>query len=183
MRSRGRSVNVVSDYGLDDRMIELRSPLEAKDFSSSLCVQTSSEVHPASYAMGTGGPFPVDKAQPGRDADLSPNPVPRSRISRSYTSSPTRRLHVVLWDRFTFTFTFKTRWDSCTSETKHDRRTEPRWKLFVSTRRIQKKGCNLEIDLSWFWVLINIVSAVAITVANTKRLILLGLGIIFLLWY
>jgi hypothetical protein len=29
----------------------------AKDFSSSLCVQTSSEVHPASYPMGKGGLF------------------------------------------------------------------------------------------------------------------------------
>jgi hypothetical protein len=29
-----------------------------KDFSSSLCVQTSSGVHPASSTMDTGGPFP-----------------------------------------------------------------------------------------------------------------------------
>jgi hypothetical protein len=28
-----------------------------KDFSSSLCVQTGSEAHPASCTMGTGGPF------------------------------------------------------------------------------------------------------------------------------
>jgi hypothetical protein len=40
----------------------VRSQAEAKDFSSSLCVQTSSEVHPASYLMGTGGPFPVPDA-------------------------------------------------------------------------------------------------------------------------
>jgi hypothetical protein len=33
----------VSDYGLDDRAIGVRSPAEAKDFSSSLCVQTGSE--------------------------------------------------------------------------------------------------------------------------------------------
>jgi len=31
---------------------------EAKDSSSSLCVQTGSEAHPASCTMGTGGPFP-----------------------------------------------------------------------------------------------------------------------------
>jgi hypothetical protein len=30
----------------------------AEDFSSSPCVQTGSEAHPASYPMGTGGPFP-----------------------------------------------------------------------------------------------------------------------------
>jgi hypothetical protein len=62
----------VSGYGLDDRAIEVRSPAEAKDFSSSLCVQTVSGAHPASYTMGTGGPFPGGKARPGRDADHSP---------------------------------------------------------------------------------------------------------------
>jgi hypothetical protein len=36
----------------------LRSPAEAKDFSSSLCVQTGSEEHPASCTMGTVRPFP-----------------------------------------------------------------------------------------------------------------------------
>jgi hypothetical protein len=44
-----------------DRTNGVRSPAEAKDFSSSLYVQTSSEAHPASYPMGTGGPFPGDK--------------------------------------------------------------------------------------------------------------------------
>jgi hypothetical protein len=62
----------VSDYGLDDRAIEVRSPIGAEDFSSSPCVQTGSEAHPASYPMGTGGPFPGGKARPGRDADHSP---------------------------------------------------------------------------------------------------------------
>jgi hypothetical protein len=42
-----------------------------KDFFSSLCVQTSSEVHPASRTMGTGVPFFGAKARPGRDADHS----------------------------------------------------------------------------------------------------------------
>jgi hypothetical protein len=45
----------------------VRSPADAKDISSSLCVQTSSEAHSASYPLGT-----VGKALPGRDADLSP---------------------------------------------------------------------------------------------------------------
>jgi hypothetical protein len=62
----------MSDYGLDDRAIGLRSPAGAKDFSSSLCVQTSSEAHQASCTMGTGGPFLGGKARPGRDADHSP---------------------------------------------------------------------------------------------------------------
>jgi hypothetical protein len=62
----------VSDYGLDDRAIGVRSPAGAKDFSSILCVQTGSGAHPASYRMGTGGPFLGSKARPGRDADHSP---------------------------------------------------------------------------------------------------------------
>jgi hypothetical protein len=36
--------------------------------SSSLCVRTGSGAHPTSYPMGTGGPFPGDKARP----DYSP---------------------------------------------------------------------------------------------------------------
>jgi hypothetical protein len=52
----------------------VQSPAEEKDFSSSLYVQTGSEVHPASYAMGTEGPFSETKAWPGRDADHSPPP-------------------------------------------------------------------------------------------------------------
>jgi hypothetical protein len=59
--------SIVSDYGLDDRAIGVRSPAGAEDFSSSLCVQTGSGAHPASCPMGTGG-----KAQTGRDADHSP---------------------------------------------------------------------------------------------------------------
>jgi hypothetical protein len=54
------------------RAIEVRSPTGAEDFSSSLCVQTGSAAHPASYPMGTGGPFPGGKARPGRDTDHSP---------------------------------------------------------------------------------------------------------------
>jgi hypothetical protein len=60
-------VGTMSGYGLDDRAIEVRSSVEAKDFSSSLCVQTGSGAHPASCTMVTGG-----KARPRRDADHSP---------------------------------------------------------------------------------------------------------------
>jgi hypothetical protein len=70
--SRVSSGSIVSDYGLDDRAIGVRSPAGAKDFSFSLCVQTGSGAHPASCIMGTGGPFPGGKARPGRDADHSP---------------------------------------------------------------------------------------------------------------
>jgi hypothetical protein len=70
--SRVSSGSIVSDYGLDDRAIGVRSPAGAKDFSSILCVQTGSWAHPASFPMGTGDPFPGGKARPGRDADHSP---------------------------------------------------------------------------------------------------------------
>jgi hypothetical protein len=70
--SRVSSGSIVSDYGLDDRAIGVRSPAGAEDFSSSLRVQTGSAAHPASCTMGTGGPFPGSKARPGRDADHSP---------------------------------------------------------------------------------------------------------------
>jgi hypothetical protein len=66
----------VSDYGLDDRAIGVRSP--AKAFSFILCVQTGSGVHPASCPMGIEGPFSGGKARLGRDADHSPHLVPRS---------------------------------------------------------------------------------------------------------
>jgi hypothetical protein len=71
-RSRSSSGSVVSDYELDDRAIGVRSPAGAKDFSSSLCVQTGSGAHPASCTMGTGGPFRGGKARLGRNADHSP---------------------------------------------------------------------------------------------------------------
>jgi hypothetical protein len=74
--SRRSSGSIVSDYGLDVRAIEVRYPTGAEDFSSSPCVQTGSEAHPASYPVGTGGSFPGGKARPGRDADHSPPLTP-----------------------------------------------------------------------------------------------------------
>jgi hypothetical protein len=43
----------------------VRSPAEEKDFPSSVSVQTSYEVHPASYPMVIGGPFPGVKSDRG----------------------------------------------------------------------------------------------------------------------
>jgi hypothetical protein len=72
-----------------------------KDLFSSPCVQTGSGAHPVSCTMGTGGPFPGGKARPGRDADHPPHLVQRSRMRRSYSSSPPLRLHTcvvgLLW--------------------------------------------------------------------------------------
>jgi hypothetical protein len=61
----GSSGSIVSDYGLDDRAIGVRSPAGAKDFSSSLCVQTGSGAYPDSCTMGTGCPFPGGKSAAG----------------------------------------------------------------------------------------------------------------------
>jgi hypothetical protein len=90
----GSSVSTVSDHALDDRAIGVRSPAGAKDFSCSLCVQTSSEAHPASCTMGTGGPFPGAKRGWGVTVTTLPHLVLRSRMSRSYTS-PLKRHHGV----------------------------------------------------------------------------------------
>jgi hypothetical protein len=62
----------VSDYGLDDLAIGVRSPAGVEDFSSIRFVQSDSGAHPASCTMGTRGPFPGGKARPGRDSDHSP---------------------------------------------------------------------------------------------------------------
>jgi hypothetical protein len=82
------SGSIVSGYGLDDPSIEVRSPAEAKDFSSSLCVQTGSGAHPASCTMGTGGPFPMAKRGRGVMLTTHPHLVPTSRMSRNYTFPP-----------------------------------------------------------------------------------------------
>jgi hypothetical protein len=55
----------VSDYGLEDRAVGVRSPAGAKDFSSNLYVQTGSGAYPASCPMGTGGHFPGGKSAAG----------------------------------------------------------------------------------------------------------------------
>jgi hypothetical protein len=87
--------STVSDYGLDARTIRVRSPAGAKDFSFSLCVQTGSGAHPASCTMSTGGPFSGGKRGRGVTLTTHPHLVPRSGMSRSYTSSPRKRLRGV----------------------------------------------------------------------------------------
>jgi hypothetical protein len=82
------SGSIVPGYGLDDRGDRGSVPDKGKEFSSSLCVQTGSGAHPASCTMGTGGPFPRGKTRPESDADNSPHLMPRSWMSRSYTSFP-----------------------------------------------------------------------------------------------
>jgi hypothetical protein len=66
----GVAVSIVTDYGLDDRG---SIPRQRQRIFLLASVQTGSGTHPASYSMGTGGPFPGGKARPGRDADHSPS--------------------------------------------------------------------------------------------------------------
>jgi hypothetical protein len=89
-RNRVSSGSIVSDYGLDDRAIGVRSPAGAKDSSSSLCVQTGSGDHPASctITMGPGVLSPGLKRGRGVRLTIHPHLVSRSRMSRSCTSSP-----------------------------------------------------------------------------------------------
>jgi hypothetical protein len=65
------SVSTVSGYGVNDQAIKVQSVAEARDSSSSLCVQTGLGAHPASCTMRTQGPFPGGKTWPGHDTDHS----------------------------------------------------------------------------------------------------------------
>jgi hypothetical protein len=94
-RSRGSSVGIVSDYELDNRAIEVRSPTGAEDFSSSPCLQTGSGAHPASCTMSTGGSSPGVKRGRGVTLTTHPHLVPRLSMSRSYNSTPVMCLHGV----------------------------------------------------------------------------------------
>jgi hypothetical protein len=62
----------VSDYGLDDRAIGVRSPAGAENFSSNLLCPDRLWGPPNFLYNGYRGPFPGGKARPGRDADHSP---------------------------------------------------------------------------------------------------------------
>jgi hypothetical protein len=57
----GSSVGIALGYGLDDRSSRFRFPAEAGNFSLHHRVQNGSEVHRASYPVGTRGSFPGSK--------------------------------------------------------------------------------------------------------------------------
>jgi hypothetical protein len=62
LQSRDSSVGIATGYGLEDRMIGVRFPTGAGNFSLHHRVQNGSRAHPVSYPTGTGGSFPVGKA-------------------------------------------------------------------------------------------------------------------------
>jgi hypothetical protein len=65
--------SIVSDYGLDDRAIGVRSPAGIKDFSSILCVQTGSGAHqpPVQWLPGVLSPG----VKRGRSVTLTTHPI------------------------------------------------------------------------------------------------------------
>jgi hypothetical protein len=72
-RSRVSSGSIVSDYGLDDRAIGVRSPAGAKDFFPLASVSRpalGSTQPPVQWVPGVLSPGA--KVRPGRDADHSP---------------------------------------------------------------------------------------------------------------
>jgi hypothetical protein len=66
--------------------IEVRSSAEAKDFSSGLCAQSSSEAHPGSYPIVTGGPFPEVKSGQGVTLITHPHLMCRSYIPLPFSA-------------------------------------------------------------------------------------------------
>jgi hypothetical protein len=62
IRSRDSVVSIATGYGLDDRGVGVRVPVESRIFSLLHVLQNDSGAHPASYPMGTGGSFPGGKA-------------------------------------------------------------------------------------------------------------------------
>jgi hypothetical protein len=92
----GSSISIVSGYGLDDQAIEVGSPAEAKGFFpvasvSRPCLRpTQPPVQwvPGVLCLGI---------KRGRGVTLTthPHPVPRSRMCRSYISSPHKCLRGV----------------------------------------------------------------------------------------
>jgi hypothetical protein len=94
----GSSVSTVSGKGLDNRAIEVRPPADPQDFSSNLCVQIGCGAHPVSCTMGTGVLSPGLKRGRGVTLTTQPHLVPKSRMSRSYTSSLSKCLRGVQWD-------------------------------------------------------------------------------------
>jgi hypothetical protein len=102
-RNRVSTVSIVSDYGLDDRAIGVRSPSGENNFSFSLYIHIGSETHPAFCTMGTGSPFPGAKRGWGVTLTTHPHLVPRSKTSMRYTSSPPKSHHCMERDCFGYT--------------------------------------------------------------------------------
>jgi hypothetical protein len=85
----GSVVGIATAYGLDDRVVGVRVPVES-EFSLLHIILTGSGAHPASYPMGTGGGglSPEVKRQ-GREPDHSLPDSTEVKKMWIYTSTPT----------------------------------------------------------------------------------------------
>jgi hypothetical protein len=93
-----RVVKVKVRAGVSQRTIvsldnRIRTPTEAKDFSSNLCVQTGPGAHPTSCRVGTGG-----KGRPGCDADHSPPSSAEVKDEQKTSPPPPRALQQRIWE-------------------------------------------------------------------------------------
>jgi hypothetical protein len=86
---------VVSGYGLDDRVIEVRSPAEEKGCPLTSVSRPALGPTQAPVQSVPGVLCPGLKRGRGVTLTTHPHLVPRSRISRGYTSSPPKRLRGV----------------------------------------------------------------------------------------
>jgi hypothetical protein len=86
----GSSVSIVSGYGLDDRAMEVRSPAEDFSLSSVSRPALGPTQPPVQWIPGVLSPG----VKRGRVVTQTTHPhlVSRSGMSRSYTSSPPKRL-------------------------------------------------------------------------------------------
>jgi hypothetical protein len=89
-KSRGSSVGIATDYGLDVRGSGARFPAGAGNFYLLHTVWDGFGAHAASYPMGTRGSFPCSKA------DHSPPSSAEVKNVCRYTSTPIRLHGVVL---------------------------------------------------------------------------------------
>jgi hypothetical protein len=92
----GSSVSIVSGYGLDDVAIEVRSPKEAKGFFPLASVSRPALGPTQPPVQWVTGVLSLGLKR-GRGVTMTayPHLVPRSIMSRSYTSSLPKRLHGV----------------------------------------------------------------------------------------
>jgi hypothetical protein len=105
----GSSVSIVSGYWLDDQAIEVQSLAEVKwFFLKPICPDQLWGPLSLLYNGHWGVLSPGLKHGQGITQATHPNLVPRSRISRSCTSCPSKHLLGVLWDSFIFFFLVNT---------------------------------------------------------------------------
>jgi hypothetical protein len=83
----GSSVSTVSGYGLEDRAIKVRSPAGEKGFFLLSVSRPALRPTQPPVQWVQGGPFLALKRGRGVWLTINPHLVPRSRMSRSYTSS------------------------------------------------------------------------------------------------